>query len=96
MTTKDFGLITTLTAKGHSYVNYRVDDLGRIWFTFSDSQDVRGIEDGFFRNTVSVPVQDFLNAQTMMKTLVFEIRRQANENGITIRSGRTTDSCRAA
>jgi hypothetical protein len=96
MTTKDFGLITTLTSKGLRYLNYQVDDLGRIWFSFPDSPEVRAIEDGFFRNTVSVPVQDFLNAQTTMKTLVFEIRRQANEHGITIRSGRTTDSYCAA
>ena len=92
MTTKDFGLITTLTSKGYHYQNYKVDELGRIWFTFSDAPEVRAIEDGFFRNTLSVPVQDFINAQTTMKTLVFEIRRQANEHGITIRSGKTTDS----
>jgi hypothetical protein len=96
MLTKDFGLITTLTAKGYRYLDYQVDELGRIFFRFQDSSEVRTIEDGFFRNTLSVPVQDFLNAQTTMKTLVFEIRRQANEHGITIRSGRTTDSYCAA
>lgn len=96
MTTKDFGLITTLTSKGYQYQSFTVDELGRIWFTFSDVPEVRAIEDGFFRNTLSVRVQDFLNAQTTMKTLVFDIRRKANENGITIRSGRTTDRYCAA
>ena len=81
MQTKDFGLITTLTAKGHRYLDYQVDDLGRIFFRFTDSPEVRAIEDGFFRNTVSVPVQDFINAQTMMKTLVFDIRAKGNTNG---------------
>ena len=88
MTTKDFGLITTLTAKGHRYQNYTVDELGRIWFCFGDSPEVKAIEDGFFRNTLTVPVQDFLNAQTTMKTLVFDIRRKAHEAGILVRSGR--------
>ncbi|MCB1060972.1 MAG: hypothetical protein KDB65_12120 [Calditrichaeota bacterium] len=96
MKTKDFGLITTLKAKGHQFVDYYVDDLGRIFFRFDDCPEIKAIEDGFFRNTLSVRVQDFLNAQTMMKTLVFDIKRKANENGITVRSGRTTDSYHTA
>jgi hypothetical protein len=96
MKTKDFGLITTLTAKGQRYTEYHVDDMGRIFFSFQDGPEVRAIEDGFFRNTVSVPVQDFINAQMMMKTLVFDIRRKANEHGITVRSGRTADKYCAA
>lgn len=97
MKTKDFGLITTLTAKGHRYLDYQVDDLGRIFFRFQDSPEIRAIEDGFFRNTVSVPVQDFINAQMMMKTLVFDIRRKnANGNEFTTRSGRATDCYHAA
>lgn len=96
MKTKDFGLITTLTAKGHRYLDYQVDELGRIFFRFSDSPEIRAIEDGFFRNTVAIPVQDFLNAQMMMKTLVFDIRRKADEHGTTVRSGRTTDRYCAA
>jgi len=93
MKTKDFGLITTLTAKGYTYQTYTVDELGRIWFTFSEVPEVKAIEDSFFRNTLSVRVQDFINAQTTMKSLVFEIRRQANEYGIDVRSGRSADSC---
>lgn len=96
MQTKDFGLITTLTAKGHHYLDYQVDELGRIFFRFQDSPETKAIEDGFFRNTVSVAVQDFINAQMMMKTLVFDIKRKANENGKFIRSGRATDSYCAA
>ena len=88
MQTKDFGLITTLTAKGHRYLDFQVDQMGRIFFRFQDCPAVREIEDGFFRNTLAVPVQDFLNAQTMMKTLVFDIRRKANESGIAVRTGR--------
>lgn len=90
MQTKDFGLITTLTAKGFRYLDYSVDELGRIFFRFPDSPEVRAIEDGFFRNTVSVPVQDFINAQTMMKTLVFDIRRKDNTYGNKIAINRTT------
>jgi hypothetical protein len=90
MQTKDFGLITTLTAKGHRYVDYRVDEMGRIFFHFQDCPEVRAIEDGFFRNTVSVPVQDFINAQTMMKTLVFDIRSKGNAYGNRFTGSRTT------
>ena len=89
MQTKDFGLITTLTAKGHRYLDFQVDDLGRIFFRFPDSPAVRAIEDGFFRNTVSVPVQDFINAQTTMKTLVFDIRRKDSANGYKFTGSRT-------
>jgi len=89
MQTKDFGLITTLTAKGQRYLDFQVDEMGRIFFRFQDSPEVKAVEDGFFRNTLAVPVQDFLNAQTMMKTLVFDIRRKASETGIYIRTGRT-------
>jgi len=94
MTTKDFGLITTLTAKGYRYLDYQVDELGRIFFRFQDGPEVRAIEDGFFRNTVSVPVQDFINAQTTMKTLVFEIRRKESANGHRFTGSRTaTTNC---
>jgi len=89
MQTKDFGLITTLTAKGYRYLDYQVDDLGRIFFRFDDSPEVRTIEDGFFRNTVSVPVQDFINSQTQMKTLVFDIRRKENTYGNKFNGSRT-------
>jgi hypothetical protein len=90
MQTKDFGLITTLTAKGYRYLDYQVDELGRIFFRFQDCPEVRAIEDGFFRNTVSVPVQDFINAQTQMKTLVFDIRRKDNTYGNRFTGSRTT------
>jgi hypothetical protein len=94
MQTKDFGLITTLTAMGHRYLDFQVDDLGRIFFRFQDSPEVRAIEDGFFRNTVSVPVLDFINAQTIMKTLVFDIRSKGTANGNRFTGSRTaTTNC---
>ena len=89
MTTKDFGLITTLTAKGYRYLDYQVDELGRIFFSFPDSPETRAIEDGFFRNSISVQVQDFINAQTTMKTLVFDIRRKVEANGNRYTGSRT-------
>jgi hypothetical protein len=94
MLTKDFGLITTLTAKGHRYLDYKVDESGRIFFRFQDCPDVLAIEDGFFRNTVSVQVQDFINAQTIMKTLVFDIRSKGNAYGNRFTGSRTvTTNC---
>ena len=94
MTTKDFGLITTLTAKGIHYLDYTVDEMGRIFFRFQDCPEVRAIENGFFRNAVSVPVLDFINAQTTMKTLVFEIRRKDSANGYKFNGSRTvTTNC---
>lgn len=90
MKTKDFGLITTLTAKGHRYQNYSVDDLGRIWFSFADDPEVWNIKDEFFKNTLSVQVLDFINAQTTMKTLVFDIRRKENSDAYKFTNNRTT------
>ncbi|MBK6766493.1 MAG: hypothetical protein IPG71_09315 [bacterium] len=80
MQTKDFGLVTTLTAKGHRFLDYQVDELGRIFFRFQDSPETKAIEDGFFKNSITVQVQDFINAQTTMKTLVFDIRRKVDAN----------------
>ena len=90
MITKDFGLITTLTALGHRYQNYSVDELGRIWFSFADDPEVWDIKNEFFKNTLSVQVLDFINAQTTMKTLVFDIRRKENSNGHQPAINRTT------
>ncbi|HEY3295656.1 MAG TPA: hypothetical protein VGL38_09460 [bacterium] len=79
--TKDFGLIVTLNTLGYQYTDYQVDQWGRIFFRYPDDPEIIAIEEGFFRNTVSVPVQDFLNAHMKMKTLVFKIKEKEMANG---------------
>ena len=95
VTTKDFGLITILTANGCQYDDYTVDELGRIWFRYPDTATVRDIEQGFYRNTLTVRVQDFINAQTTMKTLIFNIRKET-ANGYTYTHGRPSAPAQCA
>ena len=79
--TKDFGLIVTLNTLGYQYIDYIVDQWGRIFFRYPDVPEVRAVEDGYNRNTVRVPVQDFLNSHTRIKSLVFSIKEQESANG---------------
>ena len=79
--TKDFGLASLLVAKKANLLGYTTDDYGNLWFEFAADQMVTDLEQGFFRNTVDVRVQDFLAAQKMLKTLIFETKRNGHEYG---------------
>ena len=74
MKTKDYGLASLMLSKGKKLINHTRDGLGRYWFEFEDDE---GLEDRFYSNSVSVLVQDFINAQRRIKSLIFK----SNEYG---------------
>jgi len=80
--TKDFGLAAMLVAKNAKMTGYTTDDLGNLWFEFATDDVVAALEQGFYRNTVDVRIQDFLAVQKMLKALIFETKRNMYENRI--------------
>ncbi|HEY3295392.1 MAG TPA: hypothetical protein VGL38_08130 [bacterium] len=80
--TKDFGLAAMLVAKNTKMTGYTTDELGNLWFEFATDENVAALEEGFYRNTVDVRIQDFLAAQKMLKALIFETKRNMYENRI--------------
>ena len=81
MKTKDYGLASLMLAKGKELINHTRDDFGRYWFEFEDDNR---LEDEFYTNSVTVFVQDFINAQRRIKSLIFK----SNEYGY----GKTANS----
>ena len=74
MKTKDYGLASLMLCENKNLLNHTRDEYGRYWFEFEDDE---GLEDSFYGNCVSVLVQDFLNAQRRIKSLIFK----SNEYG---------------
>jgi hypothetical protein len=74
MKTKDFGLASLMLSKNKKLLNHIRDEYGRYWFEFEDDE---GLENDFYTNDAVVYVQDFLNAQRRIKSLIFK----SNEYG---------------
>jgi hypothetical protein len=91
--TKDFGLAALLVAKNAQMTGYTTDELGNLWFEFTTDETVAALEQGFYRNTVDVRIQDFLAAQKMLKALIYETKRNIYEHRIRNFNPRTPDTC---
>jgi len=83
MKTKDFGLASLMLSKNKKLLNHVRDEYGRYWFEFEDDKQ---LENDFYTNDAVVQVQDFLNAQRRIKSLIFK----SNEYGY----GRKTENYR--
>jgi hypothetical protein len=93
MKTKDFGLAALLVSKNAKMTGYTTDELGNLYFEFDTDDNVAALEQGFYRNTVDVRIQDFLAAQKMLKALIFETKRNIYEHRIGTLNSRTTGIC---
>jgi|APSaa5957512622_1039677.scaffolds.fasta_scaffold418140_2 hypothetical protein len=74
MKTKDFGLASLMLSKEKKLLNHTRDEYGRYWFDFENDKQ---LENDFYSNDAVVHVQDFLNAQRRLKSLIFK----SNEYG---------------
>ena len=74
MKTKDYGLASLMLCKGKKLINHIRDAQGRFWFEFEDDER---LENDFYTNEAVVLVQDYLNAQRIIKSLIFK----SNEYG---------------
>ena len=73
MKTKDYGLASLMLCKNKKMINHVRDEYGRYWFEFEDDEQ---LENDFYTNDTVVRVQDYLNAQRRIKSLIFK----SNEN----------------
>ena len=73
MKTKDYGLASLMLCKNKKMINHVRDEYGRYWFEFEDDEE---LENDFYTNDAVVHVQDYLNAQRRIKSLIFK----SNEN----------------
>ena len=71
MKTKDYGLVCTLVCKGQNIKEFTTDGTGQVWFEFLENDKVTDVTNEFFMNKVSVPVQDFLSVQKMVKNIIY-------------------------
>lgn len=77
MRTKDFGLSCLLTSHKCEVLGHELDHRGQVWFEFRDTEFVRKLEREFFSGTVVVNLADYLSAHKHLKTLIFNLRRNA-------------------
>jgi|WetSurMetagenome_2_1015567.scaffolds.fasta_scaffold213943_2 hypothetical protein len=82
METRDQTLTSLLLARHQEMRGYRKNERGDIFFLFDDNEHIRQIEDGFYKNTELVPVQDFAAAQRQVKNIIFKLRGSSNDNNI--------------
>ena len=77
MKTKDFGLSCLLASNQCEMVSHELDGRGQVWIEFKDSDAVRKLERAFYNGTAQVNLADFLSSHKMLKTLIFQLRRNA-------------------
>jgi hypothetical protein len=90
METRDQTLTSLLITNHQEMKGFRKDDRGDVYFHFDDNNRVREIEEGFFRNTASVPVLDFVAAQRQVKGIIFRLKG-SNNYGKSIKQTNTDD-----
>jgi hypothetical protein len=80
MKTKDFNLAALLVANNIKLVDYETDELGQMWFEFPDDALTRELEHSFNLATVMVNLHQFVSASKMLKTLIYQNRRNIYEH----------------
>lgn len=77
MKTKDFGLSCLLASNQCEMISQELDSRGQVWIEFQDTDKTKKLERDFYNGTVQVNLADFLSSHKMLKTLIFQLRRQA-------------------
>lgn len=80
--TKDFGLASFLVAMNCEMTGYTTDGMGQLWFEFNPDNGIDKFEQGFYSNSIAVRPQDYLAAQKMLKSIIFETKRNIYEHKI--------------
>ena len=77
MKTKDFGISCLLASHRCEVVGHELDQRGQVWIEYRDTDLTRRLEREFFSGTATVNLADYLSAYKNIKTLIFNLRRQA-------------------
>lgn len=77
MKTKDFGMCCLLASHRCEMLGHELDDRGQVWMEFRDTELTRKLERDFFSGTATINLADYLNSHKMLKTMIFNLRRQA-------------------
>lgn len=77
MKTKDFGLSCLLASCRCEMLGHELDQRGQVWLEFRDSEQSKKLEKEFFNGTATVNLADYLSAHKQLKTLIFNLRRNA-------------------
>ena len=77
MKTKDFGLSCLLASNQCEMTSQELDDRGQVWIEFKDTDTLKTLERAFYNGTAQVNLADYLSAHKMLKTLIFQLRREA-------------------
>jgi hypothetical protein len=77
MKTKDFGLSCLLASNQCEMISQELDPRGQVWIEFRDTDTSRKLERAFYNGTAQVNLAEYLSAHKTIKTLIFQLRRQA-------------------
>ena len=74
MRTRDFALASLLVSHDCKLMNHQIDELGRLHFTFEDSELQRTLEREYDLSTATANIQRFTAAQKMLRALIYKER----------------------
>lgn len=77
VTTKDFGLSCLLMSNRCEMITHRLDERGQVWIEFQNTEKARQLEQAFYNGTAQVNLADYLSCHKTLKTLIFNLRRNA-------------------
>ena len=77
MKTKDFGTSCLLASQRCEMLGHELDTRGQVWIEWRDTDLTRKLEREFFSGTATVNLADYLSSHKMLKTMIFNLRRQA-------------------
>lgn len=77
MKTKDYGINCLMASNHCEMLGHELDQRGQVWIEWRDTELTRRLERDFFSGTATVNLTDYLSCQKQIKTLIFNLRRQA-------------------
>jgi hypothetical protein len=77
MKTKDFGMCCLLASHRCEMLGQELDNRGQVWIEWRDTEQTRKLERDFFNSTATVNLADYLSAHKQLKTMIFNLRRNA-------------------
>jgi hypothetical protein len=77
MKSKDYGICCLMASHKCEMLGHELDDRGQVWIEWRDTDLTRKLERDFFSGTATVNLADYLSSQKQIKTLIFNLRRQA-------------------
>ncbi|HEY3294953.1 MAG TPA: hypothetical protein VGL38_05925 [bacterium] len=77
MKTKDYGINCLLASNHCEMVGHEIDPRGQVWIEWRDTELANKLVRDFYSGSATVNVADFMSSLKHIKTLIFNLRRQA-------------------